>query len=77
MGLFPLKKGALRPLRASTGAPVTHGFQPFSKNAKKDVDGMRSAAIMPRSLRTRCASVDPQRLIAGARGLSISPLSPV
>ncbi len=64
--VFPLKNGALQHPRRTIGTPVTRGFQPFLKIAKKDVDGVRLAAIMPRSLRTRCALADPQRKTAGA-----------
>ena len=60
MAVFHGKKTHFRWPVVAAEARANRGFQRFRKYLRKGVDGQPSVAIMPRSLRTRCASADPQ-----------------
>ena len=58
--VFSAKKRSFRVPRRARPGLAGQGLQRIEKKAAKVVDGGVFVAIMPRSLRTRCASADPQ-----------------
>jgi hypothetical protein len=70
--------GKTRPDLWQCGPPeigAASRFRRISKKPPKCVDGLPCAAIMPRSLRSRCTLVDPQRNCRRPRAVISSPIA--